>query len=105
MHNKAKKIIESIVNVIEGEYKINISSFVNHFDKFGWNSLMELLEKKKIKLNIEQKEDLQDWFKKKQNEFFSLKVNISDVENELNQKIYFLYKLKPEEIEIIERGQ
>ncbi len=86
--------------LLNSEYKIKFS---NSIIKFGWNELIEKFEKQRIKLSLSKKEELQKWFRKKQNELQKLESKIDQLEKEINDKVYQLYNLEKKEISLIER--
>lgn len=92
---------EAFSEIFTSTYEI---SFPNSMDayKFGWNELLELFEKNKQNLSLEQKEELQNWFKKKQKELQDLQNEIDKLDREIDQEVYKLYGLTQEEINVIE---
>ncbi|WKZ30397.1 MAG: N-6 DNA methylase [Candidatus Dojkabacteria bacterium] len=111
------KQIEKAIELYEG-LNIQSLSFLNnylHFDgKFsikgelidmGWNELVEIIEQKKIKMTLDKTEELFNWFKSKQNELRNLQSQISNLGKQIDQRVYKIYELTPEEIAIIEKSQ
>jgi len=94
-----KEAQKALVDLLNSEY-----TFTSKKDliDLGWNEFIEQFEKQKIKLSLDQKEDLQKWFKKKQKELSDLQSKIDKLDREIDQEVYKLYGLTKEEIDIIE---
>ncbi len=75
--------------------------FLNIFTK-GWNGLQEILNAKNVKLPVDKREELFNWFKSKQSELDGLHSQIVNIEKQIDQEIYKLYNLTEDEIKIIE---
>lgn len=93
------------IEFLAGELGVDLSNIKNvNLSKIGWNELLDLLEKKKIEAKLDKKESIFIWFKKKKDEMLNLESVIEMKIREANTKIYALYELTPEEIEIIEKS-
>ncbi len=62
------------------------------------------LEKKKIKLSLSQKAEWEDYFLEEQKKAIVLKTKIDTTDKEIDQMVYELYGLTPEEIKIVENS-
>lgn len=94
----------SSVQFLAGEIGVDMSNFKRlDFTKLGWNELLELLEKKKISVSLEKREELFNWFKKRKDEINSLESEISLEIKLANTRVYDLYGLSQEEIAVIEK--
>lgn len=111
--NKAGQIIElnkqlhegidSALELIKTEYQPNkISQNLEKFYTLGIHPFLEELEKQKVKLSLNQKEELINWYKDKSEYLNKIKTQIDELDNKINQEVYKLYKLTDEEIKIIE---
>ncbi|MBO6091721.1 MAG: hypothetical protein J6P00_05860, partial [Acetobacter sp.] len=54
------------------------------------------------KLTLSQKEELINWYKTKSEQLNKIKSEIDTLDHEIDQEVYKLYNLTPEEISIIE---
>ena len=54
------------------------------------------------KLTLSQKEELISWYKTKSEQLNKIKSEIDTLDHEIDQEVYKLYNLTPEEISIIE---
>lgn len=99
-------IEEELANYKElllSEYKFALTPRLNkNFRIFGWNEFNQELEKQKIVLNLNEKEQLQNWIKQKQKNIISLNDKLEDKVKQIDEKVYKLYGLTKEEINIIE---
>ena len=99
LQEETKKAIE----LIELEYKPKkISQNLMSFYTLGLNPFIEELEKQGVKLSLTQKEDLISWYKTKSDQLNKIKSEIDTLDRQIDQEVYKLYNLTPEEIQIIE---
>ena len=91
-------------DLLISEYDIKMTSRFKNLDQLGWNVFMEEFEKQKIKLSLDQKEDLQKWFRKKQSELVGLCQKIDSIDMEIDRLVYELYGLARADIETIEES-
>lgn len=91
------------IGLIELEYKPKkISQNITSFYTLGLNPFIEELEKQGVKLSLTQKEDLISWYKTKSDQLNKIKSEIDTLDRQIDQEVYKLYNLTPEEIQIIE---
>lgn len=103
LSNSLFKNLSSAIEFLSTEYHIlKLTERIKNFYKLEWNDFSKELEKQKIKLDLNKKEELFNWFSAKQKNFKSLDAEIISIENLINLKIYELYGLTTKEIEIIE---
>ena len=113
--NKSEQIIElnkqlhegidSALELIKSEYQPKkISQNLEKFYTLGIHPFLEELEKQKVKLSLNQKEELIEWYKDKSDYLNKIKTQIDELDNKINQEVYKLYKLTDEEIKIIEEN-
>lgn len=69
-----------------------------------WDLLMKNYEKQKIHLNIKQKEELMSWYADKLKALIDYEDDANNIKKEIDQEIYKLYGLTPDEIKIVEDG-
>ena len=113
LSQKAERMIElnkslqeetqKALELIELEYKPKkISQNLLSFYTLGLNPFIEELEKQGVKLSLTQKEDLISWYKTKSDQLNKIKSEIDTLDRQIDQEVYKLYNLTPEEIQIIE---
>ena len=112
---KAEKMIElneklfrekqKVLELFELQYKPKkISKNLENFYTLGLNPFLEELEKQGVKLSLSEKEDLITWYKTKSEFLNDLLAQIETIDKEIDQEVYKLYNLTPEEIKIIEES-
>lgn len=113
LSQKAERMIElnkslqeettKAIELIELEYKPKkVSQNLMSFYTLGLNPFIEELEKQGVKLSLTQKEDLISWYKTKSELLNKIKSEIDTLDRQIDQEVYKLYNLTPEEIQIIE---
>ena len=100
--SELEEILKSANQLLQTEYKLGKEIELTNI---GWNELTEVFEKQKVRLILEQKEELQTWFKKKQKELQDLQNEIDKLDREIDLEVYKLYRLTEEEIKVIEENK
>ncbi|PKN02847.1 hypothetical protein CVU76_02370 [Candidatus Dojkabacteria bacterium HGW-Dojkabacteria-1] len=80
------------------EYHLDLKNIL----EYGWNQIVEILDKKKTRLSIEEKEKLHNWIKDKQKKLKEMVLEIKNIESEIDTILYKIYDLSEEEIQIVE---
>lgn len=80
------------------------STKLEQWHSHDFAGFLDELKKKKIVPTLTQKSEWMDYFEKQKATAQSLKQTITKLEQELNQHVYSLYGLTPEEIQIIEEA-
>jgi tRNA1(Val) A37 N6-methylase TrmN6 len=84
--------LEKLPKKLQSWYELNFADFVKE------------IKKKKIKLSLTQKAEWEDYFLAEQEKAASLKTQIDQTDNEIDQMVYELYGLTEEEIKIVENS-
>ena len=111
--NKAKNLIlfnknlnemlSKCIELLKVEFKnIRINKNIERFNKLNFTRLINEIEKQKIQIQIEQKENLLNWFTTKVNLIQDLENKINNIEQEIDELIYKIYNLTADEIKIVE---
>lgn len=79
-----------------------ISKKLDSFFSLSFSEFLEELDKQKVKLNLRQKEEWEDYFEERKKELSELKAKIDETDREIDQEVYKLYDLTQEEIKIVE---
>jgi len=91
------------VALLKTDFKLEKSSTkLEQWHSLDFAGFLDELKKKKIVPTLTQKSEWMDYFEKQKATAQSLKQTITKLEQELNQQVYALYALTPEEIQIIE---
>jgi uncharacterized coiled-coil protein SlyX len=77
---------------------------INEFYKYEFKDLLNELNKQKIEVKLSLQSELLDTFNKFKNEIIYLKEQIDNTDEKIDQLIYKLYELTPEEIKLIENS-
>lgn len=97
--------IDSALELIKSEYQPKkISQNLEKFYTLGIHPFLEELEKQKVKLSLNQKEELIKWYQDKSKVLDDIKKQIDTLDQQIDQEVYKLYNLTDEEIKIIEEG-
>ena len=79
-----------------------ITSTLEEFFNYDFETLVKDLSKQKIKLSLKQKDEWEDYFTDYKNEITGINQQIEATDKEINSLVYKLYELTPEEIQTIE---
>lgn len=89
-------------SLLVSEYRLINANLVDSIELLGWNELIDELTKNYKDLTLSKKDELQQWFRQKQNELLSIQKEVQSLENTIDQEVYKLYDLNKEEIAVIE---
>lgn len=90
------------LKLIKHEYNIDqVSRKLDEFYKLGYDEFAKQFD---IKLDMNQKAELLDFFEKNKKEVLEILEKISKTDAEINDTVYNLYRLTDEEIEMIEKN-
>ena len=100
LHKDLRDNSNKFTKLISGEYKLsNWSSKLNKWWELDFDSFIKML---KLNLTLQQKDELLELFEKYQSNCLALDAQIVKTESEINQLVYKLYSLTPEEISTVE---
>ena len=83
---------------------IKITSALQMFDQLDFKGFTAELKKQKIKLSLVQQDEWEDYFNQYRCECQQLSAQIAETDNEIDQRVFDLYGLTPEEREIVSRA-
>lgn len=96
-------LILSIKDFIKNEFNLSLdNNYLKSLTTLGWNEFTEMLDRKKVKLDLDKKEELFTWFRTKQSELQKIQNKINSIDNQINQEVYKLYGLTDDEIKTVE---
>ena len=81
---------------------IKIIGALETFDNLDFAGFVAELKKQKIKLTLVQQDEWEEYFNQYKTECQSLKTQITATDKEIDKKVYELYGLTEEEIEVVE---
>ena len=97
--------IDSSLELIKSEYQPKkISQNLEKFYTLGIHPFLEELDKQKVKLSLNQKEELIKWYQDKSKVLNDIQKQIDTLDQQIDQEVYKLYNLTDEEIKIIEEN-
>ena len=82
--------------------EVKITGTLETFDTLQFADFVKELKKQKIKLTLPQQDEWEDYFSQYKTECQSLKTQIATTDKEIDKKVYELYGLTEEEIEVVE---
>lgn len=96
--------IAHIKDFLFTEFGIHLDqNLIKSLGALGWNEFAEIISKQKIKLNVEEKEQLFTWFRERQNELKELQSQIEVLNKKIDNEVYAMYELTADEITSIEQ--
>lgn len=95
--------LKQSLDFIQTEYAIpKLTQKLEKFYTLDWKDFVKELEKQKVKLDIEQKEELMGWFNSKKLKLQQMQANIAQLDRAIDQAVYGLYGLTEDEIKLVE---
>jgi hypothetical protein len=82
---------------------IKITTALQSFDELDYKGFVAELKKQKIKLSLVQQDEWEDYFNQYRQACQELSNQIAITDNEIDQRVFDLYELTPEEREIVNR--
>jgi hypothetical protein len=99
--NYQNKFIKRVKSNLEIEKITNKLSSFYHFD---FKAFLTELKKQKITISLKQQDEWEDYFNEYKTDINNLQYQIAQTDREIDQMVYQLYGLTPEEIEIVENA-
>ena len=78
---------------------VKITTALQTFDQMDFKGFTAELKKQKIKLSLSQQDEWEDYFNQYRTECQQLSTQIAETDNEIDQRVFDLYGLTPEERE------
>ncbi len=90
------------LEVLREQYAIRkITQKIEQFLQLGWNEFIEELEKQHTLFSLQQKDELNKWFRGKQKSYQTLEHKIKQIEDAIDAEVYKLYRLSNDEVQVI----
>ena len=99
MQQKRSRFLRRLQENMPG---IKINGALETFDNLDFAGFVAELKKQKIKLTLVQQDEWEGYFNQYKTECQSLKTQIATTDKEIDNKVYELYGLTEEEIEVVE---
>jgi REP element-mobilizing transposase RayT len=82
----------------------DLSTKLQDWYLLSYSDFIKELAKKKIKLSLSDEAEWENYFLEEQKKAMEIKTKIETTDKEIDQMVYKLYELTPEEIEIVEKS-
>lgn len=94
LQEKRSRFLRRLSENLEG---VKITSALQNFDQLDFAGFMSELKKQKIKLSLSQQDEWEDYFNQRRSECQELSAQIAATDSEIDQRVFDLYGLTPEE--------
>ena len=98
LQEKRSRFLRRLSENFEG---LNISAALQSFDQLDFKGFTAELKKQKIKLSLVQQDEWEEYFNQYRQACQELSEQIKATDNEIDQRVFDLYGLTPEEKEIV----
>ena len=102
LQEKRSRFLRRLSENFEG---IKITAALQTFDQLDYKGFVAELKKQKIKLSLVQQDEWEDYFNQYCEACQELTNKIASTDNEIDQRVFDLYGLTPEEREIVTKHQ
>lgn len=93
-----------INRLTENFYGIKIKTSFEKFDCIDFKTFVAELKKQKIKLSLKDQDEWEEYFNSHKKDCNDFAARIAELEHKIDNEVYALYGLTPEEIETIEKS-
>ena len=98
LQEKRSRFLRRLSENFEGVKK---TTALQSFDQLDFKSFVAELKKQKIKLSLSQQDEWEDYFNQYREACNQLSAQIAQTDNEIDQRVFDLYGLTPEERDIV----
>jgi hypothetical protein len=92
LKKEQKELITKFIKTIDREYNPkNISKKIEEFWKLDFGEFLTELEKQKVQLSLNKKEELQDYFEDKKTKVLELETQINQIDEQIEELVRGLY--------------
>ena len=98
LQEKRSRFLRRLSENFEG---VKITTALQSFDQLDFKAFLAELKKQKIKLSLSQQDEWEDYFNQYREACNQLSAQIAQTDNEIDQRVFDLYGLTPEEREIV----
>ncbi|MBR3080160.1 MAG: hypothetical protein IKH01_10210, partial [Prevotella sp.] len=100
LQEKRSRFLRRLSENFEG---VKITTALQSFDQMEFKAFVAELKKQKIKLSLIQQDEWEDYFNQYREACNQLSSQITETDNEIDQRVFDLYGLTDEEIKIIDQ--
>ncbi|PKP21472.1 MAG: restriction endonuclease subunit M [Bacteroidetes bacterium HGW-Bacteroidetes-20] len=105
LHKELQEATQKFQRAIQRKFEIEeLSTKLQNWYTITYKEFIAELGKKRIKLTLAQEAEWEEYFLQEQTKAMAIKNQIDTTDKEIDQMVYDLYELTPEEIVIIEKG-
>ena len=101
LQEKRSRFLRRLNENFEG---IKITAALQSFDQLNYKGFTSELKKQNIKLTLVQQDEWEDYFNQYRQACQDLTAQISQKDNEIDQRVFDLYGLTPEEREVVTKA-
>ena len=98
LQDKRSRFLRRLIENFDG---IKVTTVLQTFDQLDFKGFVAELKKQKIKLSLVQQDEWEDYFNQYCQACQELSEQIKTTDNEIDQRVFDLYGLTPEEREIV----
>ena len=103
LNNELQELTQKFQRAIQRKFEIDdLPNKLQNWHILTFKEFITELGKKKVKLNLSQEAEWEDYFLQESQKALSLKAKIKTTDNEIDRMVYALYELTEEEIRIVE---
>jgi hypothetical protein len=100
-----QKLKTMFTDILQSRLPIDtLSKKLEDWNELDWKQFEKELRKKGVTLSLEQEEDWRNYFEKKRREAERIQKEIDGTDKKIDEMVYQLYELTPEEIEIVNQN-
>ena len=98
LQEKRSRFLRRLSENLEG---VKITTALQRFDQMDFAGFVTELKKQKIRLSLSEQDEWEEYFNKNVSECQQLSSQIAQTDNEIDQRVFDLYGLTPDEREIV----
>jgi len=96
-------VLSNFIDLLQSEFEIDkLSKKLQNWHELEFKEFLKELKKKKVKLSLSEEAEWMGYFNEQKSKASELKAEIDKTDREIDQMVYELYELTPEEIRIVE---
>jgi len=100
---RLENLSTNFINLLSSRKNLNsLSKKLQIWHELEFNEFLSELKKKKVKLSLSEEAEWMEYFNEQKAKALELKAEIDKTDKEIDQMVYELYELTPEEIRIVE---
>ncbi|MGI0042019.1 MAG: TaqI-like C-terminal specificity domain-containing protein, partial [Nitrosopumilaceae archaeon] len=98
-----QKIQSKFLSLLKSKFELEkLSQNLQNWDELEFKDFLKELKKKKVELKLSEEAEWMNYFNEQKAKALEIKAEIDKTDKEIDQMVYELYELTPEEIRIVE---